>query len=405
MLKLFARATVLATAALLALTGSASAASYIVTLNAGIDAGSFTRSFGVKPTQTYKRAVNGFAASLTSSQVSALASNTKVQSVSADGPFFLADTQLPQIVDDGLRRARGLESPTAMIDGEDQRVDADVAIIDSGVDPTHPDLNVVGGVDCGDAGSWGPWDAHGTHVAGIAAALDNKIGVVGAAPGARIWSIRVADRRGAIKKSAMVCATEWLIANASVIEIANMSVIGNGKDDGSCGANSAGRVFDPFHQAVCRAVAAGVTVVAAAGNDARDAANYVPASFDEVITVSAFADLDGRPGGLAPSSCVGFAVPWIDDTLAPFSNYGPDVDIAAPGTCIESTVPGGYLILDGTSMAAPFVAGAGALIRAQQPLASSSAVRDTILANVVERPLPGDPDTHHQEGLLNLAGF
>ena len=101
------------------------------------------------------------------------------------------------------------------------------------------------------------------------------------------------------------------------------------------GANNA--PFDsPLLRAIQRSVAAGVTYAVAAGNGARDAAGVIPARYDEVITVSAMADSDGRPGGRGPRLS---AAP--DDRFASFSDYGQDVDIAAPGVDTYSLAPGG----------------------------------------------------------------
>jgi subtilisin family serine protease len=123
----------------------------------------------------------------------------------------------------------------------------------------------------------------------------------------------------------------------------------------------------------------------AAGNGSEDAAGYSPASYDEVITVSALADSDGRPGGLGgPPTCRSDE----DDTLADFSNYGPDVDLIAPGVCILSTAPkqsmalgrtNGYGVLSGTSFAAPHVAGAAVLYLARHPGASPATVRNALV--------------------------
>src|SRR4029079_10876717 len=134
---------------------------------------------------------------------------------------------------------------------------------------------------------------------------------------------------------------------------------------------------DPEHKAICNAVARGVTFAVAAGNDGLNAANTVPASYDEVITVSALADFNGQPGGGAAATCRSD----VDDTFADFSNYGPDVDIIAPGVCIYSTWKGGgYNTISGTSMASPHVAGAAALYKSTHPGASPQQVKDALIA-------------------------
>ncbi len=150
-------------------------------------------------------------------------------------------------------------------------------------------------------------------------------------------------------------------------------------------------------------VAAGVTAVVAAGNESQDAAHEIPAAYPEVITVSAYADYDGRPGGVGSGDC-GF--PEVDDTMAFFSNFGSAVDIAAPGVCITSTVPrfydrSGYFVASGTSMASPHVAGAAALYIARHPYASPAGVRAALVAMAEPGPLPEDPDSF-PEGLLNV---
>ena len=118
--------------------------------------------------------------------------------------------------------------------GDDYRVDVDVAVIDTGVDFQHPDLNVVGGVTCNNrlplsatCKSGGDDDHyHGTHVAGTIGALDNGIGVVGVAPGARIWPVKVLSSSGSGYSSQIIAGIDWVAANASTIEVANMSLGG-----------------------------------------------------------------------------------------------------------------------------------------------------------------------------------
>ena len=120
-----------------------------------------------------------------------------------------------------------------------------------------------------------------------------------------------------------------------------MSVTKYGTDDHNCGNTN----NDPLHQAICRVVAGGITVVAAAANDSHSAALNIPASYDEVITVSALADTDGKPGGLGGNRCYSWGGYDKDDTFADFSNYGADVDLIAPGKCILSTIAtGGYAL-------------------------------------------------------------
>jgi subtilisin family serine protease len=138
-----------------------------------------------------------------------------------------------------------------------------------------------------------------------------------------------------------------------------MSLGGEGTDDGKCGTTD----NDAFHAAVCRLTASGVTVVVAAGNSKEDLAKSVPASYDEVLAVTAMADFDGTPGGLfaGTASCT---TKDKDDVAAEFSDFAtpgqPDAEhtIAAPGVCITSTWNDGkFKSISGTSMASPHVAG------------------------------------------------
>jgi subtilisin family serine protease len=148
-------------------------------------------------------------------------------------------------------------------------------------------------------------------------------------------------------------------------------------------------------------------MVVAAGNSSQNAADFVPATYAEVITVSALADSDGQPGGFGPATSSG-----RDDTLATFSNFGADINIAAPGVDIFSTVPTGtcqfcnptgYGLLSGTSMASPHVAGAAALYLATHPGASPAQVKNELLATREVVALPNDPDGI-AEGVLRVVG-
>ena len=184
--------------------------------------------------------------------------------------------------------------------------------------------------------------------------MDNDIGVVGVAPGARLWAVQVCKPGGICFRSDIIAGIDYGTANADQIAVANMSIGGSGSDDGSCGLEN----NDPEHEAICTAVAAGVVFVVSAGNESDDAKNYVPAAYDEVITVSALADFDGLAGGAGAPTCRNDE----DDSFANFSNFGADVDLMAPGVCILSTWNDGSInTISGTSMAAPHVTGTVAL--------------------------------------------
>lgn len=369
--------------------------SYIVVLKPQVSALDEAKALGALPTNVYRSALNGYAANLSQAQLAKALADPAVLYVQADDTLSAATTPAPQIVPFPITRVGGLLSPTAKIDGLDERINIDVAVLDTGIDLSHPDLNVVGGYNCSNGQSYGDAFGHGTQVAGTIGAIDNSIGVVGIAPGVRLWSVRVLNNKGAGSTSSLLCGVDWVTAHASTIRVANMSIQGKGSDDGNCGRTR----HDALHQAICASVAAGVTYVAAAGNFASDAATTIPAAYDEVITVSAIADSDGKAGGLGGATCVGDP----DDTFARFSNFGADIDIAASGECVASTFLGGSLSGgSGTSFAAPAVSGAAALYLSTHPLASPSMVRAALVAGAEPGPIAGDPDAFH-EGVLNVA--
>jgi subtilisin len=363
------------------------------------------RGLGVAADRTFRSAIRGYAAKLTGAQVAALRGDPEVASVVPDGVISLTAQSTPT----GVRRIGGPANPIAVIDGIDQRVDADVAIVDTGIDASHPDLNVVGGHNCSTSNpdAWQDDNGHGTHVAGTVGAIDNGRGVVGVAPGVRLWAVRILRADGSGLISWYVCGLDWIAAQRDpadptrpLFEAVNMSVAKSGSDDRDCGYTN----HDVMHQAICRVVGAGITVVAAAGNNSFDAARLIPASYNEVITVSALADTDGKPGGLGGALCYSWGSYDRDDTFADFSNYGHDVDLIAPGKCIWSTLPGNrYGYLSGTSMATPHVTGAVALYKASRPDATPAQVRAALRAlGSYDWKLGTDPDSHH-EPLLDVA--
>jgi subtilisin len=378
--------------------GAAPTSGYIVVLKgsagaAGAIAAEQARSRGLEVEHLYSYALKGYSAVMSAADAQALRSDPRVAYVSPDRPVQ-ADAQ---VLPTGIDRVDGELSSTVSGNGSGS-VSVDVAVIDTGIDITHPDLNVAGGVNCANGKSFNDSNGHGSHVAGIIGAKDNDIGVVGVAPGARLWAVRVLNPAGSGSFASVICGVDWVTAHKDVIDVANMSLGGTGTDPTGSGCATG----DPLHDAICNSVAAGVTYVVAAGNNGDDAANHVPAAYDEVITVSALADFDGRPGGLASPTCREDE----DDTLANFSNFGSDVDLIAPGVCILSTYrKGGYATLSGTSMASPHVAGAAALYKATHLSASPAAVKSALqAAGNLGWNNADDPDGI-KEPLLNVAAL
>lgn len=381
---------------------------YIVMLRDGADVRAMVakagKQDGVKVDLRFGRTISGFSAKLDTDQKRELLDDPDVLAVVPDEVV-----QLTQTIPTGVSRVGGRANDIASIDGTDQRVDADVAIVDTGIQPDHPDLNVAGGYNCStsDSTAWRDKYGHGTHVAGIVGALDNSYGVVGVAPGARVWAVKILNDNGYGLISWYVCGLDWILAQRDpadasrpLFEAVNMSVTKAGSDDHDCGYTKK----DVLHRAICRVVAGGITVVAAAANDSHSASKNIPASYNEVITVSALADTDGLPGGQGGNACYSWGSYDRDDTFADFSNYGGDVDLIAPGKCILSTYKGStYATLSGTSMAAPTVAGAVALYKESRPYASPADVRESLryLGNYGWKTST-DPDSTH-EPLLDVS--
>lgn len=434
---------ILASVALLAvLVPSTSAASpagsrSIVLLNDLVDPAAKAAQYRIAVKRMYANGVLGFAADLTAEQRSALAGDPDVAMVVPDrrrsygakalpaspvggislegiasGTRLTGGTpieQIPQIAARGFRRIGGLSMKTVTVDNRDDRINADIAVIDSGIQPDQPDLRVAGGVDCADAtGNWADVQGHGTLVGGVAAAKDNGFGIVGVAAGARLWSVRVLDSNLEADDSAVLCGIEWVTAHAATIDVANMSLAGDGSDDGHCGR----RNNDAIHFAICQSVKKGVVYVAGAANDGIDVKGVIPAAYSEVIAVSGISDSDGAPGGAgAAEPCSGTP----DDTFAVFSNFGRRIDIAAPAVCIASTYIGSDVAVDsGTSYAGPFVSGAAAVyiashrgrreLRRDGGQERTEDVRREIIARRERGHIAGDPDGFN-EGVLDVAGF
>jgi subtilisin len=263
-------------------------------------------------------------------------------------------------------------------------IDVDVAILDSGIDANHPDLNVLIDKQVNFIGD-DPSDncGHGTHIAGIIGAKDNDIGVVGVAPNATIWNIKVmeknfTDPKGScpVDYDAVIKGLKFLLQNADSIDVANLSFSFMCID--FCNADQVTEIETLINQIIGR----GVVVIVSAANDGVNAIKIVPAMLQMPITVSAMSDTDGKCGGLGPLS-----EEWElthermkDDTFANISNYGTVIDISAPGVDILSTFPGGlYQNMTGTSFAAPHVTGTAALIIASHEDILPTNVRNMLL--------------------------
>ena len=272
----------------------------------------------------------------------ALGNNPNVEYVEANGEMHALAQTLPWGID-------RVDADVLHDDGETGN-GADLAILDSGIDSDHPDLadNIAGGkcfTDecCGEAtggifgcddntndcnNAWDDDNDHGTHCAGTANAVDNSEGVVGVSTEATLHAGKVLTGCGSGSYDAIAAGIEW--AADQGFDVASMSL---GGDPSSVVQDACQYAYDK-----------GVLLVAAAGNDG-ECTDCVgsPAANDTVIAVSATSE---------------------DDSIASFSSTGPEVEIAAPGDGVYSTIPGGYDTFSGTSMACPHVAGAGAQLMA-----------------------------------------
>jgi subtilisin len=392
---------ILAALGLVALAPTAHADEYIVRLDAGQDPAPHAKAdasrVGGKVEFVYRSALAGYAIDVTPDQAAQLAAMGGVAAVEPSRTLKLAAgsaTACPynfcQFLPRGVDRIDGDTSSTKSGDGKGS-VPVKIAVLDSGISTTHPDLNVVGGKDCtnsdsgyDDQGNPDFTEGHGTMVAGVIGARDDASFVVGVVPGARLYAVKVApDQRNNLTYPELLCGIDWVTATradqdaTNDIAVANMSLGApvQRNDTLPCG----GQGDSALHEAICAMTRAGVVPVAAAGNDTVDLDNRVPARWEEVLTATAMEDFDGKPGydgTIAPGSVCANITGGGDMSVFPenswafFSNYATlDEDrahvLAAPGVCIPSTsrlAAGSYVSLaHGTSFAAPHAAGTVAL--------------------------------------------
>jgi subtilisin family serine protease len=298
--------------------------------------------------------------------IEALSRNPNIEYIEPNGTVYALAQETPW----GITRVRAPQAWPLGTTGSG----VGVAILDTGIDRTHPDL--VGrvsdfGVTTVDSTSYfSDKDGHGTHVSGTVAAANNDIGVVGAAHTATLHSVKVLNDSGSGTWSSVAAGLDWVTSNTTTynIKVANMSL--GGSTGSATLANACSAAWN-----------AGVLLVAAAGNSGNtrgtgDNVGY-PAKYDTVIAVAA-SDANNK--------------------RASFSSTGPAVELIAPGVGIRSTTTGGgYASWNGTSMASPHVAGVAALMFAAQPGLTNAQARQALRDTALNLGLPKE---HQGYGLV-----
>jgi subtilisin family serine protease len=335
-------------------------ARYIVVLNGGTNptvvAAEHARRHGAGVRFVYEHALRGYAATIPHDRVAAVRADGRVSYVVPDGTAQAVVQTLPW----GIDKIDADLSPTALAgNGSGAVTNVRAYIIDTGIDTAHTDLNVVGHVNYA-GGQNKDCNGHGTHVAGTVAARDNAQDVVGVAPGAPLVGVKVLGCSGSGTWSGVIKGIDYVTARVQATgtpAIANMSLGG--------GANQA--VDDAVvRSATPTATYRGVLYAIAAGNQGANACNSSPA----------------RVGAGSDNGIVTTAATTSSDAEASWSNFGPCVDIWAPGVSILSTRRGGgTTTMSGTSMASPHTGGAGALWLSTHTSQSPAAVEGALKAS------------------------
>lgn len=289
---------------------------------------------------------------LTENQAKGLLNHPQIEAVEKDAKVKAFAQTTPW----GIPHVQGTDAQNAGHTGSGVKV----AVLDTGIDCSHEDLNVSGGYsvfdDAENSNPCNDGNGHGTHVAGTVAGLDNDLGVLGVAPQASLYAVKVLNNDGSGSYSGIAEGIEWAINNN--MDIINMSL--GGSQSSSILEDFANLAYDE-----------GLLVVAAAGNSGNkggknDSVGY-PAKYQSVIAVAAVDQNNQR---------------------ASFSSTGPAVELSAPGVNILSSVPGNsYDSYNGTSMASPHVAGVAAQVWAAKPGLSNVELRQ--LLNDTAQPLGG----------------
>jgi subtilisin family serine protease len=351
-----------------------SANRYIVVLKQAVDpaavANIHAQKYGAGVDAVWGHALRGYSAVIPNDRVAQLRADDTVSYVEADGEATIAAQTLPW----GIDRVDADLSSTAAGNGSGAVGNTNVYVIDTGVEPGHPDLNVVSFVNFAKGGGrTTDCNGHGTHVAGTIAAKDDAQGVVGVAPSAPIYAVKVLNCNGSGQWSWIISGINWVTANHGANAVANMSLGG--------GASEA------VDDAVRNSAASGVFYAVSAGNSGANACSQSPA----------------RAGAGTNNGIATVAATDSSNREASWSNYGSCVDIWAPGVSVLSTwMGGGYNTISGTSMASPHVAGGGALYRSRTA-ASVGQVESALKAAATT------PGTTSKSGgaikLENVGGF
>ena len=324
------------------------AARYIVVLKDAVDsqavADLHAARYGASVDHVWSVALHGYSAVIPNDRVAAVRADQNVAYVVPDG----VATATAQVLPWGVDKIDADLSSTLAGNGSGAITNVDAYVIDTGIDASHPDLNVVEFKSFAN-GPKTDCNGHGSHVAGTIGAKDDSNGVVGVAPGIRLHAIKVLNCAGSGSWSSVISGINYVASTTARPAVANMSLGGP--------QNSA------VDDAVKGAVGHGVFFAVAAGNDGGNACSHSPAAAGTAAGVATTAATDST------------------DHEASWSNYGSCVDLWAPGVSIYSTYKsGGYATLSGTSMASPHVAGGAALYLSTHASATPGGV-ETALKN------------------------
>ena len=313
------------------------------------------RRHGFRARAFYSSALRGFAATMTPAVAARLAADPLVRSVELDEPVSLPPVErvavaATQLVDWGITKIGADQSGAHSGDGAGTVSGVNVYVIDTGVDATHPDINLVNHVSFIQNEVNGDCNGHGTGVAGIIAGRDNDVFTVGVAPGAPVTGVKVLNCAGITFPSIIVQGIDWVTANAVKPAVANMSL-------GSLIRLTA------VDTAVLNSAASGIFYAIAAGNG-NPYNNNAPLNACTTSPAGVGYSANGVNGIMTA------AATDDDDVEAPFSNYGPCVDVWAPGVAVNAPwlmSEGGLITASGTSFSSPYVAGAAAYLLSRLP--------------------------------------